>query len=130
MENELELILQRNDFFHHLTVKIGTCLFSQQTENSFGTLSSNSSKEPSGVKIKLSTLKITTFNGDIHTWQLFWDQYNRAIHSDNEISHINDYNYLHSFLHEEERFIISGLAATSSNYTTAVGLLQKRYGNT
>ena len=130
MENELEQILQRNDSFHHLTVKIDTCLFSQQTENSFGALSINSSKEPSGVKIKLPTLKITTFSGDITTWQSFWDQYNSAIHSNKEISDINKFNYLHSFLCEEARSIISGLAPTSSNYTTAVGLLQKRYGNT
>ena len=31
---------------------------------------------------------------------------------------------------EEARSIISGLAPTSSNYATTVGLLQKRYGNT
>ena len=35
MDNELEQILQRNYSFHHLTVKIDKCLFSQQTENSF-----------------------------------------------------------------------------------------------
>ena len=35
MENELEQTLQRNDSFHHLTVKIDTFLFLQQTENSF-----------------------------------------------------------------------------------------------
>ena len=72
MQNELDQILQRNDSFHHLTVKIDTCLFSQQTENSFRTISNNSSKKLSGVKTKLPTLKITTFNGDIITWQSFW----------------------------------------------------------
>ena len=113
-----------------MTVEIDTCLFSHQTENPFGTLSNNSSKKPPGVTIKLSTLKITTFNGDITTWQSFWDQYNSAIHSNNEINDRNKFNYLHSFLCEEARAIISGLAPTSSNYTTAVRHLQKRYGNT
>ena len=93
MENELEQILQRNDSFHHLTVKIDTCLFSQQTENSSGTLSNNSSKEPSGVKIKLPNIKITTFNGDMTTWQSFWDQYDSAIHCNNEMSDINKFIY-------------------------------------
>ena len=112
MENELEQILQRNDSFHHLTVKIDTCLFLQQTENSFGTLSNNSSKEPSGVKIKLPSLKITTFDGDITTWQSFWDQYYSAIHSNIEISDTNTFNYSHSLLCEEVRSIIARLAPT------------------
>ena len=42
---------------------------------------------------------------------------------DTEISDINKFNYLHSFLCEEARSIISRLAPTSSNYTTAVRLL-------
>ena len=50
MENELEQILQRNDSFHHLTVKIDTCLFSQQTENSFRTLSIIHQKNPQVLK--------------------------------------------------------------------------------
>ena len=37
---------------------------------------------------------------------------------------------MHSFICDEAREKISGLAPTSSNYKTAVDILQKRYGNT
>ena len=56
--------------------------------------------------------------------QTFWDQFNSSIHSNEDISDVNKFNYLHSFICDEAREIISGIAPTSSNYKTAVDILQ------
>ena len=47
-----------------------------------------------------------------------------------DISDVNKFNYVHSFICDEAREMISGLAPTSPNYKTAADILQKRYGNT
>ena len=60
----------------------------------------------------------------------FWDQFNSSIHSNEDISDVNKFNYLHSFICDEAREMISRLVPTSSNYKTAVDILQKGYGNT
>ena len=62
-------------------------------------------------------------------WQTFRDQFNSSIHSNEDISDVNKFNNLHSFICDEGREMISWLAPTSSNYKTAVDILQKRYGN-
>ena len=63
-------------------------------------------------------------------WQTFWDQFNCSFHYNKDISDLNKFNYLPSFICDEEREMISKLAPTSSNYKTVVDILQKRYGNT
>ena len=93
-------------------------------------VSINSSNESTASKIKLTTLQISKFNGDITTWQSFWDQFNSAIHSNDEISDINKFNYLSSYLCDSAKETISGLSPTSTSYNTAAELLKKRYGNT
>ena len=82
------------------------------------------------VEIKLPKLEIFTFNGDITMWQTFWGQFNLSIHSNEDISDENKFNYLHSFICDEAREVISRSATSSFNYKTAVNILQKRYGNT
>ena len=106
------------------------CLNSQQKEiqKVVQNLSISSSNESTAAKIKLPPLQISKFNGDRTTWQSFWDQFNSAFHSNDEISDINKFNYLHSYLCDSAIETISGLSPTSTNIT--VELLRKRYGNT
>ena len=61
--------------------------------------------------------------------QTFWDQFNSSIHSNEDIGDVNKFNYLYFFTCDETREILFGIAPTSSNYKTAVDILQKRYGN-
>ena len=132
LDNELDQILKRNDKFHKILVKIGSCLYSsKQLESEFSSLSIHSSNNTSNkVKIKLPKLELFKFNGDITMWQTFWDQFNSSFHYNEDIRDVNKFNYLPSFICDEAREMISELAPTSSNYKTAVDILQKRYGNT
>ena len=82
-------------------------------------LSINSSNESTAAKIKLPTSQVSKFNGDIKTWQSFWGQFNSAIHSNDEITDINN-----SIIYIRIFVSISGLSPTSTNYNTAVELLR------
>ena len=80
-------------------------------------------------KIHCLTEKIEKIKEPDINVQTFRDQFNSSIHSNEDIRDVNKFNYLHSFICDKAREMISGLAPTSSNYKTAVDILQKRYGN-
>ena len=79
---------------------------------------------------KLSKLTLSKFNGEVLSWQSFWDQYSVAIHSNSSLSDIEKFNYLRSYLTEATSECIKGLSLTSANYQKAVEILKERYGNT
>ena len=62
-------------------------------------------------------------------WQEFWDHFESSIHSRENISKIDKFNYLKSLLSDTAYDTISGLTLTSANYDEAIDLLRKRYGN-
>ena len=125
LKTELDQILEY-DIFHEILVKIDSCLYSlKQPESEFSSLSIYTSNNTSNkVEIKLPKPELFKFKSDITMWQTFWDQFNSSIHSNEDISDVNKFNYLHSFICDEAREIISGIAPTSSNYKTAVDILQ------
>ena len=43
-------------------------------------------------------INVDKFNGNILKWQVFWDQFNSAIHTKTNISDIDQFSYLKSFL--------------------------------
>ena len=126
LKTELGQILEYNDKFREILVKIDSCLYSpKQPESEFSSLSIYTSNNTSNkVDIKLPKPELFKFNSDITMWQTFWDQFNSSIHSNEDISDVNKFNYLHSFICDEAREIISGIAPTSSNYKTTVDILQ------
>ena len=131
-EAELENILVRDDKIHELIIKIERCIFESTHEsiNPPSTVSINSSTTSNDVRVKLPELKISVFQGDITSWQGFWDQFEAAIHSNTSISDIDKFQYLKSFLCVSVQASVNGLSLYSSNYNEAVELLKHRYGNT
>ena len=131
-EAELENVLVRDDKIHELIIKIDRCIFKSThgTINPPSTVSINSSTTRNDVRVKLPELKISVFQGDITSWQGFWDQFEAAIHSNTPISDIDKFQYLKSFLCESVQASINGLSLSSSNYNETVELLKQKYGNT
>ena len=84
-----------------------------------------SSRSP-GPKVKLLKIELKKFNGDVTNWITFWDS---AIHSNNELSNVDKFNYLNSVLEQSAAEAISGLTLTSANYEEAVDILKRRFGN-
>ena len=72
----------------------------------------------SETRVKLPKLEIPKFNGNIINWRGFWDQYKSAMHDNENISEVEKFTYLKSFLTDSALATISRLNA--ENYKEAV----------
>ena len=125
-ETELSKTLTRNDRIFGLIASIEET--SNKYENNEVSLISNSSSTSNSnvddVMCKLPKLVIKEFDGSVLNWQTFWDQFESTIHSTINISNIDKFSYLASFLCKSAHDTISGLAPTNQNYLEAVQLLK------
>ena len=80
--------------------------------------------------VKLPKLSIKTFGGDLTKWTTFWDAFDAAVHSNPVLSNIERFNYLNSFLDSTAAEAVAGLSLTDANYSEAIAILKKRFGNT
>ena len=79
-------------------------------------------------RVRLPKLQLRSFGGDLTKWTSFWESFESAVHSNDDLSDIEKFNYLNSLLERSAREAVSGLALTSANYHKAVETLQKRFG--
>ena len=84
---------------------------------------------PGNPRVKLPKLEVRKFNGKISEWTSFWDSFTSAIHSNDSLSNVDKFTYLHGLLDELAKSAIDGFALTSDNYLSTVELLQRRFGN-
>ncbi|XP_053405674.1 uncharacterized protein LOC128559007 [Mercenaria mercenaria] len=77
---------------------------------------------------RLPKISLPTFNGDILTWQSFWDSYESTIHMNNNLTDVQKFSYLKSQLEGKAAQVIEGFAMTNVNYIRAVDLLKERFG--
>ena len=82
-----------------------------------------------GDQVKLPKLTMQPFSGDITTWTPFWDSYDSAIHQNSSLTAVSKFNYLRSLLKGTARDAVSGLTLTAANYTEAIEILKRRFGN-
>lgn len=78
---------------------------------------------------RLPKLTLRSFDGEITQWLPFWDSYQAAVHSNTSLSDVQKFTYLRSLLERSARESISGLSLSAANYTVAIEILQKRFGN-
>ncbi|XP_053390231.1 uncharacterized protein LOC128553139 [Mercenaria mercenaria] len=77
---------------------------------------------------RLPKFSLPTFNGNILEWQAFWDSFSSAVHSNQNLTDVQKFNYLRSQLKDEAARKIDGFALTNANYSNAVELLHEQYG--
>lgn len=80
-------------------------------------------------RIKLPKLTIRPFDGDITQWTTFWDSYDLAIHANTSLTDVDKFNYLHSLLRGAACEAVSGFMLTAANYSEAISVLKRRFGN-
>ena len=85
--------------------------------------------ESVGSQAKLPKLTLRHFNGDMTQWSTFWDSFESAVHKNKSLSNIDKFNYLRSVLERSAKEAIAGLTLTNANYTEAIEILMKRFGN-
>ena len=73
-------------------------------------------------------MEIRWFSGDSTKWQTVYDLLKTSGHA-SSLSDAQKFSYLIGCLEGDALNAISGLAPTSQNYTQALELLEKRFGN-
>lgn len=81
------------------------------------------------LTVKLPTIQLPTFSGSPLDWQNFWDIFNASIHKRTDIANASKFNYLLSQLEGEAAQLLRGFHHTDAEYSEAVELLKKTYGN-
>ena len=128
----LELLTEKDDILREIAqaeeynqVVVDTQL--KLRELLSGTMPTSASKAPQNAR--LPKLNLQEFDGDITQWLPFWDRYEAAVHSNEELSAIQKYTYLRSLVEGQAKEAIAGLSLSTENYSNAVKILKKRFGN-
>lgn len=83
-----------------------------------------------GSSLKLPTLKLQSFDGEICQWPSFWEQYQASVHANGCLTKGEKFQYLRTLLNGKAAAAIAGLQATSECYDDAVDILKRRFGDT
>ena len=119
-EIELSEIVPRDDKHIRIVAKIDHVLNKvkiQQTTPvpNISTLSLANRETLTKIAVKLPKIELTKFYGNILNWQVFWDQFNCSIHLNNNISDIDKFSYLLSFLEDSVKSLVLGPTPSSSS---------------
>ena len=76
-----------------------------------------------GSKVKLPKLTLPHFNGNPLKWTMFWDSYDSAIHSNEELNDVDKFNYLRSLLEGSALEAVRGLTLQSILHEKKVKML-------
>lgn len=79
--------------------------------------------------VKLPTIELPKFDGDLNEWLTFHDSFSSLIHSSPEIPCVQKFQYLRSALRGDALKLIESLTITANNYAVAWGALLDRYSN-
>ena len=74
--------------------------------------------------VRLRKLDLPKVNGDITQFNSFWQAFDCAIHSNDNLPDIHKLNYLMTLLEGPAHRVIAGLQLTAENYTQAVESLK------
>ncbi len=78
--------------------------------------------------VNLPKIEIATFNGDLLSWQTFWEQFDVSIHSRRDLRNAEKLAYLrHSMKDGSAKAVIEGLSQSGDQYLEAIESLKARY---
>ncbi|KFM70593.1 hypothetical protein X975_21762, partial [Stegodyphus mimosarum] len=94
----------------------------------FGDLSTTAPVAQS-YTVKLPTIKLQSFTGEIEQWQCFWEQFKSSIDANPHLSVIDKHVFLRGYLDGEAKRLVDGISVIGDTYETTKKLLKERYGN-
>ena len=80
------------------------------------------------ILMKLPILSIKTFNGDPMSWPQFIETF-RNVHENKDLTAIERFSYLKSYLGGDAERCLEGLSMTAKNYELGLTILEQRFGN-
>ena len=78
--------------------------------------------------LKLPRIELPKVNGDVLKFPNFWDQFEAAVHNNDDLPNVQKFTYLRSVLTGNALQTIEGFEVTGANYQPAVEYLKHRYG--
>ncbi|XP_050293812.1 uncharacterized protein LOC126734295 [Anthonomus grandis grandis] len=90
-------------------------------------INNHDSKNTGGVK--LPVIEISTYDGEYEKWLEFRDTYESLIHQNTNLSSIQKFHYLKSYLGPSVLEIIASLELSATNYDIAWALICDRFNN-
>ena len=79
--------------------------------------------------VKLPKIVLRKFSGDPLDWKSFQETFEAAVHNNDNISNIEKFTYLRTYLDNSALQATERFPLTNENYTAAWQLLDERYGN-
>ncbi|XP_068750876.1 uncharacterized protein [Montipora capricornis] len=101
---------------------------SKQSVSKVDEQTSSGSAEHKQSHLKLPKLELPKFDGDVLKFQNFWDQFEAAVHDNDNVPAFQKFTYLRSVLEGVAYHTIEGFEVTSANYQHAVDALKHRFG--
>ena len=98
-------------------------------EDDDGQTSTSKGKKSGKISIKLPNLEVGEYDGSHLNWSSFWDKFEVAIDSREDLTDVQKFTYLKSYLVGEAKNAILGLSLDKNNYSKAVEVLKSRFGN-
>lgn len=80
--------------------------------------------------VRLPTIDLPKFNGDLADWICFRDTFESLIHKNESISNIQKFHYLKAALHDVAAQVVNSLEFSSANYIVAWSALCDRFNST
>ncbi|CAI6368824.1 unnamed protein product [Macrosiphum euphorbiae] len=90
---------------------------------------SNQSRASVNETMRLPTINIPTFNGEIENWASYIDTFNALFHNNKDLPNVHKMHYLKSGVCGTAAEVIKSFSITSDNYQAAYDELVKPYEN-
>ena len=118
-----DTIKRQEKLIFDMSVTVKRLLYSPSTEALVPT-----TPETPTRGVNLPKIEIATFNGDLLSWQTFWEQFDVSIHSRRDVSNAEKLAYLrHSLKDGSAKAAIEGLSQSGDQYLEAIASLKARY---
>ena len=78
--------------------------------------------------MKLPRIELPKLNGDVLKFQNFWDQFEAAVHNNDDLPNVQKFTCLCSVLTGNALQTLEGFEVTGANYQPAVECLKHRFG--
>lgn len=121
-----EAIRTEFEFSSSCVFAIHYTIFCDKMPSSQANQSVASSNKPN---VRLPQIEIPKFNGDIKSFKPFFDMFSSLVHENPDLSDIEKFNYLVSFLQGPPLTLVQCTPMTADNYQTAFESLKNRYDN-
>ncbi|GFQ84150.1 uncharacterized protein TNCT_5301 [Trichonephila clavata] len=127
LEKEIEKQQEYRDTIITCKVRVNKILNKKETD-SRNAPNASSRSEQQYSSLKLPQLQIPQFDGNILKFGDFYSQFEAAIHNNSNLSDVEKFNYLKSYLTHEAEIAIRGLTLSANNYTIALNIIKEQFG--